>query len=94
MIDLLTGAGRGERAVAGYHYRGGQTWPIRRTNEGGRMLTLTQEQKGYFDANGFLRLEQVFSPAEVVFCNLKTGRAFAFGRVKTEVLYQSFFGEA
>ena len=35
----------------------------------------------------------LFSPAEVVFCNLKTGRAFAFGRVKTEVLYQSFFGE-
>lgn len=33
----------------------------------------------------------LFSPAEVVFCNLKTGRAFAFGRVKTEVLYQSFF---
>lgn len=36
----------------------------------------------------------LFSPGEVVFCNLKTGRAFAFGRVKTEVLYQSFFGEA
>jgi methenyltetrahydromethanopterin cyclohydrolase len=34
----------------------------------------------------------LFSPAEVVFCNLKTGRAFAFGRTKTEVLYQSFFG--
>ena len=29
------------------------------------MLTLTQEQKDFFDANGFLRLEQVFSPAEV-----------------------------
>jgi methenyltetrahydromethanopterin cyclohydrolase len=35
----------------------------------------------------------LFSPAEVVFCNLKTGRSFAFGRIKTEVLYQSFFGE-
>jgi methenyltetrahydromethanopterin cyclohydrolase len=36
----------------------------------------------------------LFSPAEIVFCNLKTGRAFAFGRTKTEVLYQSFFGES
>ena len=33
----------------------------------------------------------LFSPAEIVFCNLKTGRSFAFGRTKTEVLYQSFF---
>jgi methenyltetrahydromethanopterin cyclohydrolase len=36
----------------------------------------------------------LFSPAEVVFCNLKSGRSFAFGRTKTEVLYQSFFGES
>jgi methenyltetrahydromethanopterin cyclohydrolase len=36
----------------------------------------------------------LFSPAEVVFCNLKTGRSFPFGRIKTEVLYQSFFGES
>ena len=34
----------------------------------------------------------LFSPAEIVLCNLKTGRAFAFGRGKPEVLYQSFFG--
>jgi methenyltetrahydromethanopterin cyclohydrolase len=34
----------------------------------------------------------LFSPAEIVFCNLKSGRSFAFGRIKTEVLYQSFFG--
>jgi methenyltetrahydromethanopterin cyclohydrolase len=34
----------------------------------------------------------LFSPAEVVFCNLRTGRAFSFGRTRTEVLYQSFFG--
>jgi methenyltetrahydromethanopterin cyclohydrolase len=34
----------------------------------------------------------LFSPAEVVFCNLKTGRSFAFGRVKADVLYRSFFG--
>jgi methenyltetrahydromethanopterin cyclohydrolase len=34
----------------------------------------------------------LFSPAEVVFCNLKTGRGFAFGRPKPEVLHQSFFG--
>jgi methenyltetrahydromethanopterin cyclohydrolase len=33
----------------------------------------------------------LFSPAEVVFCNLKTGRTFTFGRTRTEVLFQSFF---
>jgi methenyltetrahydromethanopterin cyclohydrolase len=36
----------------------------------------------------------LFSPAEVVFHNVTTGRGFAFGRTKTEVLYQSFFGES
>ena len=35
----------------------------------------------------------LFSPAEIVFCNLKSGRSFAFGRTKPEVLFQSFFGD-
>jgi methenyltetrahydromethanopterin cyclohydrolase len=34
----------------------------------------------------------LFSPAEIVLCNLKSGRAFAFGRTRGDVLYQSFFG--
>jgi methenyltetrahydromethanopterin cyclohydrolase len=34
----------------------------------------------------------LFSPAEIVLCNLKSGRSFAFGRVRGDVLYQSFFG--
>ncbi len=34
----------------------------------------------------------LFSPAEIVLCKLQTGRAFAFGRTKADVLYQSFFG--
>jgi len=34
----------------------------------------------------------LFSPAEIVLCNLKTGRSFVFGRPKHDVLYQSFFG--
>ena len=33
----------------------------------------------------------LFSPAEVVFHNLKTGKSHAFGRVAPEVLLQSFF---
>lgn len=33
----------------------------------------------------------LFSPAEIVFNNLKTGRCFAFGRPKDEVLATSFF---
>ncbi len=33
----------------------------------------------------------LFSPAEIVLCNLKTGRSFAFGRTRGDVLYQSFF---
>jgi methenyltetrahydromethanopterin cyclohydrolase len=35
----------------------------------------------------------LFSPAEVVFCNLKTGKSQAFGRTREEVLFRSFFGE-
>jgi methenyltetrahydromethanopterin cyclohydrolase len=35
---------------------------------------------------------QLFSPAEVVFYNLKTGRAHAFGKPAPEVLRKSFFG--
>ncbi|MBI3821501.1 MAG: methenyltetrahydromethanopterin cyclohydrolase [Planctomycetes bacterium] len=34
----------------------------------------------------------LFSPAEIVLCNVKSGRAFAFGRTRADVLYQSFFG--
>jgi len=34
----------------------------------------------------------LFSPAEIVLCNLKTGRSFVFGRIKSDVLHQSFFG--
>ncbi len=33
----------------------------------------------------------LFSPAEVYFCNLRSGRSHAFGRVKPEVLWRSFF---
>lgn len=33
----------------------------------------------------------LFSPAEVVFCNLKSGRSFVFGRTRQEVLQRSFF---
>lgn len=34
----------------------------------------------------------LFSPAEVVFDNLRTGRRFAFGRTRPDVLYASFGG--
>jgi methenyltetrahydromethanopterin cyclohydrolase len=33
----------------------------------------------------------LFSPAEIVFCNLKTGKSHAFGRIKPDVLLRSFF---
>ena len=35
----------------------------------------------------------LFSPAEIVLCNLRTGRSFAFGRTRADVLYQSFFDQ-
>ena len=35
---------------------------------------------------------QLFSPAEIVFHNLKTGRGHAFGKAAPEVLHRSFFG--
>ncbi|MBI2806231.1 MAG: methenyltetrahydromethanopterin cyclohydrolase [Planctomycetes bacterium] len=34
----------------------------------------------------------LFSPAEIVLSNLKTGRSFSFGRSRGDVLFQSFFG--
>jgi len=34
----------------------------------------------------------LFSPAEVLFCNLSSGKAQAFGRTRADVLYRSFFG--
>jgi methenyltetrahydromethanopterin cyclohydrolase len=35
----------------------------------------------------------LFSPAEVVFCNLRSGKSHAYGEVLPNVLTQSFFGE-
>ena len=34
----------------------------------------------------------LFSPAEVYFCNLRTGRGHPFGRAKPQVLCRAFFG--
>jgi methenyltetrahydromethanopterin cyclohydrolase len=36
----------------------------------------------------------LFSPAEIAFHNLKSGRSHAFGRAAPEVLQRSFFGDA
>jgi methenyltetrahydromethanopterin cyclohydrolase len=42
--------------------------------------------------NDFYKIDRMlFSPAEIVFNNLRTGRGFAFGRSRPEVLQQSFF---
>jgi methenyltetrahydromethanopterin cyclohydrolase len=42
--------------------------------------------------NDFYKIDPLlFSPAEVVFCNLKSGRSFAYGRPRPEVLHRSFF---
>jgi methenyltetrahydromethanopterin cyclohydrolase len=43
--------------------------------------------------NNFYKIDpMLFSPAEIVFSNLRTGRSFTFGRTKPEVLHESFFG--
>jgi len=34
----------------------------------------------------------LFSPAEIVLCNLNSGRSQVFGRIKHDVLHESFFG--
>jgi len=34
----------------------------------------------------------LFSPSQVVFQNLETGRSHAFGRIETYLLAQSFWG--
>ena len=42
--------------------------------------------------NDFYKIDpMLFSPAEVVFHNLQTGRSHAFGRIDAEVLRRSFF---
>ena len=38
--------------------------------------------------------KSLFSPAEIVFHNLKTGRTHAFGEIKPEILLKSFFADA
>jgi methenyltetrahydromethanopterin cyclohydrolase len=45
-----------------------------------------------YDGQFFKMDPMLFSPAEIVLCNLKTGRTFAFGRTRADVLYRSFFG--
>ena len=35
----------------------------------------------------------LFSPAEVLFCNLRSGKSHAYGEVMPKVLARSFFGE-
>jgi methenyltetrahydromethanopterin cyclohydrolase len=35
----------------------------------------------------------LFSPAEVVFCNLRSGKSHAYGEIMPKVLARSFFGE-
>jgi methenyltetrahydromethanopterin cyclohydrolase len=35
----------------------------------------------------------LFSPAEIVFANLRTGRSHVFGRIMPDVLYRSFFAD-
>jgi methenyltetrahydromethanopterin cyclohydrolase len=43
--------------------------------------------------NDFYKIDpMLFSPAEIVLHNLSSGRSFTYGRVKPEVLHQSFFG--
>jgi methenyltetrahydromethanopterin cyclohydrolase len=43
--------------------------------------------------NDFYKIDpMLFSPAEIVFQNLKTGRAHVFGRSEPEILRKSFFG--
>jgi methenyltetrahydromethanopterin cyclohydrolase len=47
----------------------------------------------YARTGDFYRIDPLlFSPAEVTFVNLKTGRAFTFGRCEPGLLRKSFFG--
>jgi len=44
--------------------------------------------------NDFYKIDPLlFSPAEVVFCNLRSGRSHGYGEVLPDVLARSFFGE-
>lgn len=47
---------------------------------------------GRYDHDFYKIDPMLFSPAEIVFVNLRSGRSFAFGRTRPEVLFDSFFG--
>src|SRR5262249_38653298 len=50
-----------------------------------------------FDRYGqdFYKIDpMLFSPAEIVFYNLKTGKTHAFGRVEPEILKKSFYSKS
>jgi len=67
---------------------------------GGRVPSSAQPDHGEPFAAIFERYERdfykidplLFSPAEVVLCNLKSGRSHAYGEVLPKVLARSFFG--
>jgi methenyltetrahydromethanopterin cyclohydrolase len=69
---------------------------------GGRVPSSAQPDHGEPFAEIFKRNEGefykidplLFSPAEVVFCNLKSGKSHAYGETMPGVLARSFFGEA
>jgi methenyltetrahydromethanopterin cyclohydrolase len=68
---------------------------------GGRVPSSAQPDHGEPFAVIFERYERdfykidplLFSPAEVVFCNLKSGKSHAYGEIMPGVLARSFFGE-
>jgi methenyltetrahydromethanopterin cyclohydrolase len=46
-----------------------------------------------YDSDFYKIDPMLFSPAEVVFCNLRSGRSHVFGRIEPDVLRRSFFEE-
>jgi methenyltetrahydromethanopterin cyclohydrolase len=64
--------------------------PSSASHDHGATFATTFKRYGY----DFYKIDpMLFSPAQVVFCNLKSGRSHVFGRVEPDVLRHSFLEE-
>lgn len=101
-VDELAAIGRTNDAIL---YGGRVTLWVRADDEvidaiGPRVPSSASKDHGSLFAELFARYgdfykidPMLFSPAEVTFVNLKTGRARTFGKCEPELLRKSFFGE-
>jgi methenyltetrahydromethanopterin cyclohydrolase len=101
--DLLTAIGRTNDAIL---YGGRVILWVNADDDqldaiGGRVPSSAQPDHGepfkaifeHYERDFYKIDPLLFSPAEVVFCNLRSGKSHAYGEIMSKVLARSFFGE-